>query len=195
MDGYWFLPAPRHWTPPQALLDFLAQGDAPVYIGFGSTLTDHADETGRIVTAALRRLDRRGVLAKGWGALNESTLDPQRFIFIEDVPHDWLFERMAAVIHHGGAGTTASALRAGVPQVIVPHMQDQPYWGRQTQRLGVGSRPVPRSHLSIDTLIDALRAVLDDAAVQSHAREIGARVRAEQGLEKAVAVIERTFNL
>jgi sterol 3beta-glucosyltransferase len=194
MDGYWFLPAPAAWTPPQALIDFLAQGDAPIYIGFGSTLTDHAEETGRIVIEALRQINRRGVLAKGWGALPEAGLDPQHFIVIDEVPHDWLFPQMAAVVHHGGAGTTAAAFHAGVPQLVIPHMQDQPYWGNKTFQLGVGAKPLPRTHLSVASLANTLQSIFDNPSISIRAKEFGARIRSEKGLEKMVAVIEHTFN-
>ena len=195
MDGYWFLPAAKDWSPPPALTDFLADGDAPVYIGFGSTITGRAKETGQIITKALHQVNCRGVLAKGWGELKGLEFDPGRFIVIDEVPHDWLFERMAMIVHHGGAGTTASAFCAGVPQIVVPHMQDQPFWGNKTYQLGVGAKPVPRSRLSVDSFARALQSVIDDPSMRTRAEEIGEKVRAEQGVEKAVAVIERTFNL
>jgi UDP:flavonoid glycosyltransferase YjiC (YdhE family) len=195
MDGYWFLPVPGNWTPPATLTDFLAHGDAPIYVGFGSTITGRAEETGKIIVEAFHRINRRGVLARGWEELNDSSLDPGRFIVVNEIPHDWLFERMAVLIHHGGAGTTASAFRAGVPQLVVPHMQDQPFWGNKTHQLGVGTRPIPRSRLSVDSLARALQSIFDNPSMQTRAREIGEQIRAERGLEKAVAVVERAFGM
>jgi UDP:flavonoid glycosyltransferase YjiC (YdhE family) len=177
------------------LTDFLAHGDAPIYVGFGSTITGRAEETGKIIVEAFHRINRRGVLARGWEELNDSSLDPGRFIVVNEIPHDWLFTRMAVLIHHGGAGTTASAFRAGVPQLVVPHMQDQPFWGNKTYQLGVGARPVSRGRLTSDSLSRALQSIFDNPSIQTRAREIGEQIRAERGLEKAVAVVERAFGL
>ena len=193
MNGYWFLPPFPSWTPPLELTGFLAGGEAPVYIGFGSLVSTDAYMTSRMVSQALGALGRRGILLEGWGGLTNAGFDPRRILMVADVPHHWLFERMAAVVQHGGAGTTASALRAGVPQVLVPHMQDQPYWGRKMHALGVSPAPVRRALLSRASLESALRVASEDQALQARASEIGRRIRAEEGLEKTIAVIEAYF--
>jgi sterol 3beta-glucosyltransferase len=97
------------------------------------------------------------------------------------------------VVHHGGAGTTAAGFRAGIPQVIIPHMQDQPYWGQKVQQVGAGPRPIPRRKLTVSALADAIRLAVGDPALRERARQIGAAVRAEDGLERAIRVIERYF--
>ena len=195
MDGYWFLPAPEGWSPPPALTDFLAREDAPVYIGFGSLVTGDALSTSRMVDEALGALGRRGILFEGWGSLTDAGFDPRRILVVKDVPHDWLFERMRAVVHHGGAGTTASALRAGIPQVVVPHMQDQYYWGRKMHLLGVSPAPIARARLNATSFENALRAACEDQALRIRATEMGERIRLEQGLEKTLVCIEAYFGL
>ncbi|OWY59323.1 UDP-glucose--sterol glucosyltransferase, partial [cyanobacterium TDX16] len=124
VTGYWFLDDAQDWQPPADLLAFLDAGAPPVYVGFGSMAgTDAAAKT-RLVIAALQQSGQRGVLASGWGGLQASDL-PESVFLLEQAPHDWLFPRMATVVHHGGAGTTAAGLRAGKPSVICPFIADQ----------------------------------------------------------------------
>jgi sterol 3beta-glucosyltransferase len=191
--GYWFLPTPSDWTPQPQLADFLAAGDAPVYVGFGSMSTRDAQGTLRTIVAGLRRSGRRGLIHSGGADLGEEVVNAaldRRVLMVGDVPHDWLFPRMAAVIHHGGAGTTAAGLRAGVPSAIVPHIGDQPYWGRRVADLGVGADPVPRHRMTADRLA-AMIEQMSAGAVRSAARDLGERIRAERGVANAVSFIER----
>ncbi|MGL4650264.1 MAG: glycosyltransferase, partial [Caldilineaceae bacterium] len=118
VTGYWFLDEPSGWQPPADLLAFLAAGPPPVYIGFGSMSSRDPQEAGRIALEALARSGQRGVLATGWGGLKPESV-PDSVHLISSIPHSWLFARMAAVVHHGGAGTTAAGLRAGVPSILV----------------------------------------------------------------------------
>lgn len=194
MYGYWFLPGPTSWSPPPALRDFLAREPAPVYIGFGSLASDDPRQTGQMVSAALTAIRRGGILFAGWGGLADTGADPRHLLLASDVPHDWLFERVGVVAHHGGAGTTAAALRAGVPQVLIPHMQDQFYWGKKMHALGVSPPPLERQHLNAVSLAAALRAACEDPALRGRAIEIGERIRGEQGLEKTLDVIEDYIN-
>ncbi|MDV3221132.1 glycosyltransferase [Intrasporangium sp.] len=185
--GFWFAPRSSPWEPPRGLSDFLATGPPPVYLGLGSMAT--ADPAGvvRAFVDALARLGRRGVLSAGWAGLPAEDL-PDSVLAIDDVPHDALFPQMSVVIHHGGAGTTAAALRAGVPQVVVPHIADQPYWGRRVHELGVGAAPMHRKHLSADRLAAAI-ASASHPEVERAAVALGAGIRAEDGVGKATRVI------
>ena len=189
--GYWFLPTPLDWSPEPRLADFLASGDAPVYVGFGSMSTRDADGTLRMIADGLARAGRRGVIHSGGADLSEVTtaLD-SRLLVIDDVPHDWLFPQLAGVIHHGGAGTTAAGLRAGVPSAVVPHIGDQPYWGRRIAELGVGADPVPRHRITSEG-IAAMIERMSEPAVMSSATQLGNRIRAERGVDESVAFIER----
>jgi sterol 3beta-glucosyltransferase len=115
---------------------------------------------------------------------------PDHVFKIDAAPFDWLFPRVAAVVHHGGAGTTAAALQAGVPAIVIPFTSDQPFWGRRVYQLGVGPRPIPRKKLTAEKLAQAIRTATSDQAMRHRATELGERIRAEDGVTRAVEVIE-----
>lgn len=192
--GYWFLDEQQEYQPPAALQAFLADGTAPVYVGFGSMPSTNPEEKARIVFQALEQAGQRGLIASGWGGLKASDL-PNNVMMIEQAPHDWLFPQMAAVVHHGGAGTTAAGLRAGKPTVICPFMGDQPFWGHRLHELGVGTAPIPQKQLTVDALATAIRTVVTDREMQRHAGEIGERIRAEDGVIRAVDVIQERLGM
>ena len=192
--GYWFLDEDGDWQPSQALLKFLNEHDAPIYIGFGSmTGRDPRSLTG-IVVNAVAQSGQRAILQSGWAGLGDMLL-PKNTFLLDTAPHRWLFPRMKAVVHHGGAGTTAESIRAGVPTVIVPHMADQSFWGSRVAALGVGPQPVPRNKLSADKLASAIRLATDDPKMRERASKLGARVRAEDGIGNAVAMIEEFISI
>lgn len=143
--GYWFLDEGADWHPTDELQDFLQSGTFPVYVGFGS-LGDptKADQTTELVIDALKRSGQRGVLATGWSGMTKLDTLPNNIFMLECAPHAWLFPRMSVVVHHGGAGTTAAGLRAGVPSILIPHANDQFAWGRRVHELGAGAKPIPR---------------------------------------------------
>jgi UDP:flavonoid glycosyltransferase YjiC (YdhE family) len=142
-----------------------------------------------MIGEALRRTNRRCVLFHGWTKLGDTSL-PQSVIALNETPHDWLFPQLAGVIHHGGAGTTHAALRAGVPSVALPFGADQPFWAARMHRLGVGPAPLPAQQLSVTALAERIGA-LDDPAYRTRAATVGARVRAEDGVETAIRLIEQ----
>jgi UDP:flavonoid glycosyltransferase YjiC (YdhE family) len=189
VTGYWFTDEPHDWTPPIELLEFLNSGPTPVYIGFGSMTTERPEEMMRLVFDALNRHSRRAIVQTGWAGL-AATEAPENVYLLDAAPHSWLFPRMAAVVHHGGAGTTAAAFRAGVPAVVIPFHGDQPFWAAVTAQLGVGPRPIPRRRLSADRMAAAIEEALDSEEMQRRAAELGRRVRAEDGVGKAGALIE-----
>ncbi|MFI5249285.1 MAG: glycosyltransferase [Gemmatimonadales bacterium] len=186
LTGYWVLPPDSSWRPPRELEAFLAAGPPPVYIGFGSMTPASAGRLTAIAVEALATSGQRGVLLGGWGAFGEGAL-PSSVIAVRDVPHEWLLPRMRAVVHHGGAGTTGAALRAGVPSIVVPLGFDQPFWGRRVHALGVGPRPISRRRLSASGLADAIRTATGDSAMRARAASLGAELRAERGVERAIA--------
>jgi sterol 3beta-glucosyltransferase len=191
--GYWFLDAETGWEPSKALLDFLEKGAAPVYVGFGSLYdSDRAGQITGLVVEALRRSGQRGVLATGWGGLSSMGHIPEEIFMLEEAPHAWLFPRMAAVIHHGGAGTTAASLRAGVPSILVPHSNDQFAWGRRVYELGVGPKPIPRKKLSAEGLSDAINFALKKE-IREAARDFGMKIQGENGAETAAKIINGCF--
>ncbi len=190
MSGYCFLDREKDWKPPAGLQDFLDAGPPPVYVGFGSMAGSNPQQLARTVIEALQRAEVRGIVATGWGGLNPVAL-PDSILEIESVPHDWLFPRVSAVVHHGGAGTTAAGLRSGRPSVIVPFFGDQPFWGGLVHFLGVGTKPIPRKKLTVDQLAEAIKDAISHPDLLNKAEEIGRKIRQEDGVGNAVDVIER----
>ncbi len=182
LTGFWHHEQPL-WKPPRRLLGFLDDGPAPVYVGFGSMKTSDPEATDRVVRAALRRAGLRGVLAG-----DPATSDDDMLV-VEDTPHSWLFPRMAAVVHHGGAGTTAAALRSGVPSLVCPFFGDQPYWADRVHSLGVGPKPLPSRQLTVSALADRLRAVSEDGGHAEAAHRLGRVLTAEDGVGRACTVL------
>lgn len=174
------------------LAAFLEAGPPPVYIGFGSMVSSRPQETAELALQALARAGQRGVLASGWGGLHREAL-PEEVFLLDAAPHSWLFPRMAAVVHHGGAGTTAAGLRAGVPSILTPFFGDQPFWGRQVHKLGVGPQPIPQRQLSAANLAAAIQQAVTDTEMQQRAADLGRRIRAEDGVARAVEVLQRLF--
>ncbi len=193
ITGYWFLEHRPDWQPSPELEAFLDSGPPPVYIGFGSMKNRDPKGTARLVIRALSMAGQRGILLSGWGGLAESDL-PHTIFMVDSIPHDWLFPRMSAVVHHGGAGTTAAGLRAGVPSILIPHFADQPYWGRRVHRLGVGPKPIRRNKLDAARLSGAIREAVTNEAMRQKAAELGRKIRAEKGVETAVNLFNHYFN-
>ncbi|MFS2012347.1 glycosyltransferase [Azospirillum sp. CT11-132] len=177
-------------TPPAGLADFLAQGEAPVYVGFGSMMGFNPTQAREAIVGALA--GRRAVFQPGWSGIETSGL-PDHIFVVGETPHQWLFPKMSAVVHHGGSGTSHSAARAGVPAVVVPFAGDQPFWADRLWRLGVAPEPVPARQLNVQRLRRAIDAA-QDARMRAKAREVGERMRAERGLAVAVNKIERLLS-
>jgi UDP:flavonoid glycosyltransferase YjiC (YdhE family) len=185
VTGYWTLPAAPDWRPPAALEAFLARDGPVVSIGFGSMTSGDPPALGALVLAAVRSAGVRAVLLAGWGGL-PALPESSDVICADAVPHDWLFPRVTAAVHHGGAGTTGAALGAGIPAIVVPFTMDQPFWALRVARLGAGPAPIPRARLTQQRLADALRRTVDDAAMQARAAALGVQIRAEDGVAQAV---------
>jgi sterol 3beta-glucosyltransferase len=187
--GYWFLDDEVDWKPSSDLLDFLQKGKPPVYIGFGSmgdsTL---AVQTTELVMDALKRSGQRGILATGWSGMSKIDNIPEDIFILESAPHAWLFPKMAAVVHHGGAGTTAAGLRAGIPSIIIPNSNDQFAWGRRVYELGAGSKPIPRKKLTAEKLSDAIKSV-SAKEIKDTAKDLGTKIQSENGAETAAKII------
>jgi UDP:flavonoid glycosyltransferase YjiC (YdhE family) len=184
--GYWFLPQLSSWQPPRALVDFLASGEKPLCIGFGSMTTRDPAAATELVARACREARVRAVLLTGWGGLAHADLGDD-VLALEGAPHDWLFPRVAGVIHHGGAGTTSAALRAGVPTTAATFIADQQFWGRRIAALGCGPGPIPFRKLRVGELARRMRALVDTPAYRDAALEIGRRLRGENGAVRAAA--------
>ncbi|MFI7699963.1 glycosyltransferase [Nonomuraea sp. NPDC049480] len=183
--GFWTMPAGDGWMPPERLARFLEEGEPPVYIGFGSSVTGDPETLTATVLKAIRLAGRRAVLATGWGALRPGA-ETGGVLVLEDAPHDWLLPRVEVAVHHGGIGTVAAALQAGVPQVVRPFIGDQPFWAGRLHHLGVAPAP-----LSGRLTPERLAAAVEDAAkLAPAARTLAVRLKEEDGVAAAVARLE-----
>ena len=190
VTGYWLLDSATDWKPSEDLAKFLQAGSPPIYIGFGSMSNREPEKITNIVLAALERTNQRGILATGWGGVSNADL-PDSVLKIDSVPHDWLFPKCMAAIHHGGAGTTAAGLKAGVPTIIVPFFSDQPFWGQRVADLGIGIEPIEQKELTVDKLSTAIATVVSSHLIRDRATALGEQIRAENGVENAVMAIEQ----
>lgn len=186
--GFWFSDAPAGWQPPADLSAFLEAGPPPVYLGFGSMITRDTARITKIVWEALDRTQQRAVVTRGWNNLTPADA-PNRIFMLDHAPHDWLFPRMAAIVHHGGGGTTAAALRSGVPSMAIPYSADQPFWGYRLHALGVGPAPVMYKDITAEKLAAAICGIMADPVMRETAKGIGERICAEDGVGKAVELI------
>jgi sterol 3beta-glucosyltransferase len=183
--GFWTLPADSGWTPPARLVRFLDEGEPPVYVGFGSSVGGDPEALAATVREAVRLAGRRAVLATGWGALRTAS-ESGDIMVVEEAPHDWLLPRAEVAVHHGGIGTVAAALRAGVPQVVRPFLGDQPFWAARLHHCGVAPAPLT-GRLTAERLAAAIQ---DAARYAPAARALAGRVCAEDGVTTAVARLE-----
>jgi sterol 3beta-glucosyltransferase len=187
VTGYYFHSPNHSYQPPVQVDSFLKAGKPPVCITFGSMVNRDAERIDHIVRQSLKQTDNRGIILSGWsGIRNRSSRD---VLYLQATPHDWLLPRCKMVIHHGGAGTISAGLCAGIPNVVVPFTADQPFWGRRVYTICVGPRPILVKNLSTDKLVHAM-VEAENEAICRHAEAIGHRIRSEDGVGQAVALIE-----
>ena len=183
--GYWFVQEPAEYLPSNELAAFLAQGDQPVYIGFGSAFNqEQKSETLQLIVEAMKLCGRRAIIS-GMGHIQNL---PENLFAVENIPHSWLFERVSAVCHHGGAGTAASGFRAGVPSVIIPFSNDQFAWAHRAYDLGVGSKPIYRRDLTGEILAGAIRSVLSQNTI-ANAHSLGRNLATENGAKDCAEIV------
>lgn len=190
VTGYWFLGHNPDWQPPPQLINFLNSGTAPVYIGFGSVPVRNQEILTEMVITALAYADRRGILQIGRTENNNCQLSDEVFQ-AGWIPHDWLFPKMAALVHHGGASTTANGLLAGVPSIIIPFAWDQPFWGQRLAGLGVSPPPIPRHKLTLEQLAAVIINTTRDSEIAKRAAALGKKIRHEDGVAQAVEVFSK----
>lgn len=192
LTGYWTLEPSAAWQPDPKLVQFLQTGESPVYVGFGSMgAPEKAMETTDLVVRALTQLGVRGVLDPGWSGLGLESTIPDTMIVIDPLPHSWLFPRMKVIVHHGGVGTTAAGLRAGVPNVVVPHFSDSFFWARRIVSLGAGPQPIPRKMLTSEGLASAIERAMNDHNMCQRAAAIGQQLESEDGVAKAIEIFHQ----
>ncbi len=189
VTGYWWPAADPLWRPATELVDFLAAGTPPVFIGFGSTMTsaEQAQRMSEVARKALRQAGTRGIIQSGWAGLHATADD---ILTVDEVPHSWLFPQMAAVVHHCGAGTTAAGLRSGVPAVATPGLGDQPFWARRLKELGLSAATIPQRALTVERLADAIRAAMTDKELRERTRQVADVLSAEDGAAEVVRIVD-----
>ncbi|KAH1845171.1 hypothetical protein KXX54_009626 [Aspergillus fumigatus] len=193
--GFSMLPAASSYTPPDDLVKFLQDGPPPIYVGFGSIVVDNPTKLTRIVFEAIVKTGQRALVNKGWGNIGAGEAEiPQNVFMVGSCPHDWLFQYVSCVVHHGGAGTTAAGLALGRPTIIIPFFGDQPFWGSIVYRAGAGPTPIPYKQLNAEKLADAIDKALGPE-MQEKAGEIGAKMRQENGVKCAVASFHSHLDL
>lgn len=188
VTGYWWPAEPHTPEVPAGLVDFLADGPPPVYIGLGSSAISDGERISEIVRDALRSGGQRGVIHSGWAHLDGG--DDDNLFTIGDVEHSWLLPQMGAAVHHCGAGTTAATLRAGLPTVALPGIMDQPFWAQRLHRLGCAPTPVPRTSISAPVLAEAISSTMGDGQYRRAAATVAEELASEDGTTAACRIIE-----
>lgn len=193
--GFYFLSLATNYHPDPALAEFLAAGPPPVYIGFGSIVVDDPNAMTKLIFDAVKETGQRALVSKGWGGLGGDDMGkPDNVFMLGNVPHDWLFQHVSCVVHHGGAGTTAAGIALGRPTIIVPFFGDQPFWGAMVARAGAGPTPIPSKELTADRLAEAIREALKPETL-TRAKELGDRIKEEKGTEVGAASFHAQLNL
>lgn len=194
VSGFYFLNLESNYTPEPELAAFLAAGPPPVYIGFGSIVVDDPDGLTQTIFGAVRKSGVRALVSKGWGGIGgDSAGVPDGVFMLGNCPHDWLFRHVSAVVHHGGAGTTAAGIKAGKPTVVVPFFGDQIFWGQMVAKAGAGPAPVPYKKLTADNLAAAIEFALQPQT-QARAGELGARIKEEKGADVGAKSFHQFLN-
>ena len=193
MTGYWIAPAPQQWEPDHALTAFLDEGEPPIVISLGAMALGESDarQSAQIALAAIQQAGVRAII-QGWDEAFQRIELPAAIFHGGSIPHDWLLPRCSGLGHHGGFGTTAAGFRAGIPQVVIPHIIDQFIWGQRAFELGVSVNPIPRAKLTSHSLADALCAIQADEGMKKQAGALGAKISSENGVQKAVELIQKT---
>ncbi|KAF2158434.1 glycosyltransferase family 1 protein [Zasmidium cellare ATCC 36951] len=179
--GFYFLNLASNYTPGPELQAFLDAGPTPIYIGFGSIVLDDPNAMTKLILNAVRKTGQRVLLSQGWGGIGAIDV-PDNVFMLGNVPHDWLFQHVSCVVHHGGAGTTAAGITAGRPTVVVPFFGDQPFWGAMLARAGAGPDPIPIRQLTADKLADAINFCLTPAS-RERAGELAVKIATERGID------------
>jgi UDP:flavonoid glycosyltransferase YjiC (YdhE family) len=191
VTGYYFFSQITSHPLQKDLESFLHLGKPPVCISFGSMINQDAERIDRIVQKALKQTGNRGVILSGWSGVKGSS--SKDLLYLESAPHGWLLPHCKMLIHHGGAGTTAAGLRAGIPNIIVPYMADQPFWGKRVHAVGAGPRPILVKDLSVEKLSQAI-VDAEKESLRKGAQIVGQQISNEDGTGEAVKWIEKYSN-
>ena len=196
VSGYWHLEAANDWNPPKDLETFLSGGPAPIYVGFGSMIGSDPEQLTDTVISALHHAGERAVICTGWGGMTIPDNPPAGLYFIESIPHDWIFPRVKALVHHGGAGTTWTGLRYGKPTLTCPISVDHPFWAERIHRLGVGPFPIsqrPGKKMAVEELAEGIQNLIKIDAFRQGADVLAKEISKEDGIAEAVAFIKENL--
>jgi UDP:flavonoid glycosyltransferase YjiC (YdhE family) len=185
----WWHPTDPSWEPSKRLRQFIEDGDRPIFIGFGSVPVSDSERVTSTIVEAVRLVGRKAILHAGWAGLGDAL--PDEILPIKYAPYDWLFPRMAAVVHHGGSGTSGFAFKSGVPSLTIPFGFDQYYWGERATALGVGPQYLPFRKLDSAVLAERIQIAISDDEMALQARKLSRKLGAENGVAKAVEIILR----
>jgi sterol 3beta-glucosyltransferase len=191
VTGFCVLDGADRWDPPPRVVDFLQAGRAPIYVGFGSMTGRDPEQLARLAADAVARAGQRAILVSGWGGLGDGLALGDHVLILDEIPHDWLFPRVAAVVHHGGAGTTAAGLRAGKPTLVTAFFGDQPFWGARVAGVGAGPKPLLRRNLTVERLAAAIDRTVSDESYRVGAERMARALQNEDGVARAVKLVDR----
>ncbi|MCL2320857.1 MAG: glycosyltransferase [Oscillospiraceae bacterium] len=192
VTGYFFNDDIENYTPPEDLVSFIKSGSKPIYIGFGSMIDDNPIKTTEMILEAIKLSGVRAIVSAGWTDLGKDKL-PDSVFLVKDVPHSWLFKNVQTTITHGGAGTAAASMRAGVPTIITPFLGDQFYWGKHLYKLGVSPKPVDFNKLNAINLSNLIKTAINDENMKQKAKELGKLISSENGTQKAAKIVDGYF--
>jgi sterol 3beta-glucosyltransferase len=193
VTGFSFLKLGSSYTPPDDLAAFLEKGPPPVYIGFGSIVVDDPVKLTNLIFEAVELAGVRAIVSKGWGGVGADQV-PENIYLIGNCPHDWLFQRVSCVVHHGGAGTTAAGIALGKPTVVVPFFGDQPFWGQMIARAGAGPKPIPYKLMTAQTLAESIKFALTDE-VRVAVQKMASQIAEEDGAGGTVRAFEDNLRI
>ncbi len=191
VTGYWFLSEDPVWTPSRELTSFIESGSPPVFFDMGSLAHPRLRESVLRVLEGLAATGERVLLAAGRVDLGGVELSDDFHVVDPEAPHAWILPRVAAVVSHGGAGTVAACLRAGIPTSAIPVWGTMHFWGRRLYELGVGTAPIPAIRVTADAIERSVRAMMNDREMRERAAELGRQISAERGVERAVDAIHQ----
>jgi UDP:flavonoid glycosyltransferase YjiC (YdhE family) len=196
LTGYWFAAEPKDWSPPSDLSGFIEAGESPAVISLGAMSTGHSNDAREAAQIAIQAVQQAGVRAvfQGWNDVLDDASLPANIFHAGPVPHGWLLSRASCITHHGGFGTTAAGLRAGIPSIVIPHIIDQFLWAQEVEKLGAGPQPIPRKELTAELWAAALTEATQNVRMKTTVRKIGEQIRSENGIENAVQLIEESYN-
>lgn len=195
ISGFYFLNLASSFTPEPSLAEFLDTGPPPVYIGFGSIVVDDPNAMTNMIFEAVKTAGVRALVSKGWGGLGADDIGvPDGVYMLGNVPHDWLFQKVSAVVHHGGAGTTAAGIKAGKPTLVIPFFGDQPFWGAMIARANAGPDPIPFKQLTADKLAAAIDVCVQPDTLE-RAKELGQKIASEKGSDEGGQMFHKHLDI